>query len=136
MSKFISSYFRGASPEFLNLWRHASALLAGVQTITPVFFMGAIAGTEYLTYDAKKLYIAFYVVASYNSSTSFGIVNSYNEANAISAQATNNSAYWNATTAAVNSSSNKLELHNLYFSRLLFSGYTYLLFNGFKITVP
>ena len=48
-----------ASPEQQILISKILPLLVGVKTVTPLYYKGVIAGSEFVTYSAKKLYICF-----------------------------------------------------------------------------
>lgn len=59
--------WKNATPEQILLWKHASALIAW-NTLTPLHYTGLIAGSEFETYAATKLYIALELEFSHNDS--------------------------------------------------------------------
>jgi hypothetical protein len=133
--------WKNATPEQLNLWRYVSSLLVGVQTITPLYYHGVIAGSEFLTYDVKKLYLALELCFSYGSGVAFtasGLITFYNEANAISGYLQNDAPVWDTTAAAIKYTINAAKENNCYFSRItaVATTYAYIKFNGYKITIP
>jgi hypothetical protein len=117
-----------ATPEQKNFWKLASAKLA-YATITPMFYQGVIAGTEFLTYDAAKLYIAleleFGAAASAASQSSIGL---YDETNTLSFNPANDYTY------AVNIFiGNSFAGKNYYFSRFITVNIANMKFNGYKL---
>jgi hypothetical protein len=127
--------WKNATPEQINLWKKVTSLLVGVQTITPLYYQGVSAGSEFLTYDVKKLYLALDVSShQYTLNIATNILVLYNEANAISLQGTNLTPVWDTTAALMKSGNNDVLERNVYFSRLTCA--TYLRFNGYKITIP
>lgn len=130
--------WKGATPEQYNLWNKVLPLLVGVQTITPLCFTGWIAGSEFLTYDVKKLYIGLDVNFSINTAPTSGpaYINLYDPANAVNLWLLNQSGFWDATAAAVKYVPNNIPVKNIWFSRFTATLYNYINFNGYKITIP
>lgn len=109
---------------------------APMYTITPLFYQGAIAGSEFLTYNVNKSYLC----ASCYFNPQFGIVGTfspmifYDLANA-------GFDYFSAATNAYNSTTLvrelniiSLEYKNLYFSRLVAgASYVTIKFIGYRI---
>lgn len=106
-------------------------------TIIPVIYQGIIAGSEFLTYDANKLYIALEFVAS-GDSAGFGAANFgiflYDSANVFSLAYTKNSVYYNSTTTNALVQPFVIESKNMFFSKIATFGYTHLKFIGYKLT--
>ncbi len=70
----------------------------------------------------------------------YGIVNSgnltiYDMANAICGYRENLNTYWDVTAALAKFCTNTIETHNLYFSRIVLTTYTYIKFNGYRLDV-
>ncbi len=120
------------------LWFQVLPLLVGVQTVTPVFFQGVIAGSEFLTYSAKKLYICLSLLigTDFTLRATGAAIRLYNEANAVSMALSNQS--WSYTGAAAQVMHNHFSVENVYFSRIDQSAtyYPYLTFIGYKVTIP
>jgi hypothetical protein len=108
-----------------------------ILNVEPLFFQGTIAGTEFLTYGATKLYLCYSV--DLQNATAHGEVEGnvifYNEANAVSFNAKNQNAYWEVVGAKDEFSLNPIALKNLYFSRIAISIYDSIIFNGYRITL-
>jgi hypothetical protein len=126
-----------ARPETLILWNYLRTTFA-ITAITPLYFQGAIAGSEFLTYAANKLY--FCINGKFNGATAGAVgagatVTLYNEANAISMYLQNTSMSWNTSTTAQQFTLNLIDVNSLYFSRLANSQYTYMIFNGYRLTL-
>jgi hypothetical protein len=137
--------WKNASPELLNLWRNlpvafAASINAGTATITSIYYHGVAAATEYLTYDAKKLYVALELSGTDGgaaAATTIPYINLYNEGNAIIGAMKPGCALWNATGAAINYFVLYETIKNVYFGKITpSSAVTYIKFNGFKITIP
>jgi hypothetical protein len=122
--------WRNATPEQLNLWNIAKAKIA-YTTITPKFFMGAVAGSEFVTYDANHLYIALEIKFGIPPATGgAGIqTNVYDESNTLCMYFANDAILYNAADRFLG---NSMELKNFYFGRIV-SGYTYMMFNGYLL---
>lgn len=104
--------------------------------VEPIFFQAAIAGSEFLTYAATKLYLAIETVNSSNFASSTGSdVRIYNEANALVVYHTIPANYWDATAAALRTTGSNIFLKNYYFSRLVVTNYPSFTFNGYRITL-
>ena len=143
MQDLIQSYSQ-MTPESINLikWFYAnfdnrSAANRQIINVEPLYFQGASAGTEFLTYAATKLYIALLIEANGQAlgsiaGSSFSL---YNEANAINSIYSNINAYWNGTTNAVNYNHQFVTVKNSYFSRVALITLNYIKFNGFRITL-
>jgi hypothetical protein len=108
-----------------------------VGTYTPLVYQGAIAGSEFLTYDAKKLYICCSVGFMDNATPSGAKIQTsfYDAANAVVLVSFTAIAFYNTTAAAINYQGQLTELTNLYFSRVVASS-LYIKFIGYKITLP
>ena len=126
--------WRNATPEQINLWRYASSLIA-YTTITRLYFLGAIAGSEYLTYNAGKLYIALECGPVDNILPVDSYIAVYNQANVVSSWLSETRPYWDVTAAAVRYVNNPCIVKNIYFSRIDNVGYTQFLFNGYRLNV-
>jgi hypothetical protein len=127
----MKEFLQDSTPEQRIVWEKVQALI-GWHTITRLFYMGVSAGSEFLTYDANKLYIAFDISsAMYTLTTAANVIELYNEANALSYKASNISVGWDGV--AVKYSNNEVLIRNVYFSRL--TAGSYIRFNGYKLTV-
>ena len=109
--------WKNESPERKILWDYASALIA-YSTITPLYFQGLIAGSEFLTYNAGKLYIALQLNVGFG-----GIPNAtifyfrrYNMADVSMSDITNSCTYWDTTAAAPKHVGNLIQLTNTWFN--------------------
>jgi len=131
----IEDLLKSASPEFRLLWQQTRLLTGENASVQQLVYCGLIAGTEFLTYDANKYYLALQL--GFNASTtgvSQGYVSLYNRTNTLISYNGNNSAVWNTTSAAINFLVNDINLKNVGFSRLLASGYAGINFIGFKFS--
>ena len=128
--------WKNATPEQINFWNLCNGLLAGWNTITPLFYQGAIAGSEFLTYNVAKLYIALELDVS--TGTAIGVnechVNLHNMADAAIIRFKNNSIALTAADVA-NFAGNTLFLKNVYFSRIDVFTYDSMRFNGYRLNV-
>jgi hypothetical protein len=122
------------SVEQINLINFAQNLLAW-NTITPVYYKGIFAGSEFTVYAATKCYICLKLQASSRNIGGGGwaIVTSYNMANAIDCYFSNNVAYWDVVGAAPVYRPQFLRIENIWFSRLDVATYTDIVFNGYRL---
>jgi hypothetical protein len=127
--------WKNASPAARNAWRQFITLFGAAYVITPIYYQGIIAGSEYLTYSAKKLYFALVLNASAPivSNGNIGGLALYNEANAVSSYIQN----CNTSEPAIpDYCINNVNIENVYFGRIVASIVTYMIFNGYKVTWP
>lgn len=133
-----SSDWKNATVEQKILWNHAKTKIA-YTTITPIFYQGGVAGSEFVNFFASKLYIALEVVLSNDTAVGAGVpcgVYLYNELDALASYNFNLSTYWDPTVTAVQKNvSNQLEIKNTYFSRLFVNNYAYIKFIGYRLNV-
>jgi len=126
---------KGLNTEQQNLLDSIEALV-GINTITPVYYQGAIAGSEFVTYAGGKLYIALELKCSVVGTVNLGAggyVTLYDTANAVNFYLLNNNFYWDVTAAAKYYHTISLAEKNLYFSRVATAIYSHLIFNGYRI---
>lgn len=105
--------------------------------IVPLFYTGAIAGSEFLTYAATKLYFGLIMNITNGTATpnnNFGLVTVYDEADAIFYYGTNEVINFNVTAASDRSVNLTFKLENFYCSRLVVANYSHIMFNGYRIT--
>jgi len=102
----------------------------------PLLYEGAIAGSEFLTYNANKLYLCFDIIVGYSnvSSANRGYIIFYDEGNAINLYSSQNSIAYEAVAAAIWYNKNDANMKNLYFSRIVNTQYNYMKFIGYRIT--
>jgi len=124
-----------ATPEQINFWNQVKGIIAW-NTITPLFYQGTIAGSEFTAYDADKLYIALELSASSSTGfgTSAGTIALYDELNAVSFYGRNNDI--GLTAADVKTYTiNNVVLKNVYFGRIVVGSLTQMVFNGYRLDV-
>lgn len=105
----------------------------------PVFYQGAIAGHEVLTYNNKKIYVCKKVLITGNSATAGAsnvAIDLYDEANAAFMYLFDMNIVWNTTGAAINTQKKGVSYEDFYFSRLTAGSYTHFVFTGYKLTLP
>ena len=108
-----------------------------ILNVEPLFYQGVIAGTEFLTYAATKLYIPLSL--KFNGGVQFSdtacFANLYNESNAISFIISNQNNWWQTNLNVNRYNCNDAKEENLYFSRFDVSVLTYVIFDGYRITL-
>ena len=122
---------------FYTFFDNGSAAKKRITNVQPLYYAGAIAGTEFLTYADTKMYICYNFFCSNitNHGEVEGNVSFYNEANTLSVGIKNQNAYWEADGRKDEFCMNPIELKDFYFSRFTVSIYTYMVFNGYRITL-
>lgn len=125
-----------ATPQQRNLYRYASGLIA-FNSVTPVFYSGLIAGSEFLVYNAGKVYICLDVMFATNASTNPAayIINTYDMANAVNGALMNNRVYWDTVTPAPKFGGINMNVKNFWFSRIVANNFNYIIFNGYRLNV-
>jgi hypothetical protein len=128
--------WKNATPEQKNLWKIASAKIA-YTTITPLYFFGFQVGSEFLTYNAGKLYIALSLAFDDDAglATSGGMATLYDEANSPRNDVFNVIPIYVPAALAIQYINNYVECHNVWFSRLQITNYDYMQFNGYRLNV-
>jgi hypothetical protein len=131
----LEEIITSANSEQKILWNEILLRFGEKIAVRPIYYEGAITGSEFATYIANKTYLSLYSVVTtqgYGSSSPW-YVELYNHLNASKAIYSNNVCYWDATAAAARFVGNTLELKNVYFHRLDKINYTTLIFKGFRI---
>jgi hypothetical protein len=130
----IEDIIKSATPEQRILWQQV-LLIAGEQApVRQLFYQGAAAGSEFLTYSPNKLYLALDLSGNLIAAqASFGSFLVHDETNTGVMYYGSIYPVWNTTGAAVWSASTSQENRNFYFSRLIVTGYTFIKFIGYKI---
>lgn len=121
----------------VNAYRYLRSLVGVGPTYENLYYCGGSAGSEFLTYNAKKLYLAYSLeVWGFANNTSRPGLTIYNPANAALGQMGNANEAWDVTAAALNFQMNNILTKNIIFSRIALSNCTALCFNGIKVTWP
>lgn len=123
---------------FYNQFDNRSAANRQIVNVEPLYYQGAVAGTEFLTYAATKLYICYNIqgCGGGNVPTSSVFV-LYNENDAISLNLTNANIFFDAAAAVERYYNNMIIYNNFYFSRFVLGGVgiSHILFNGYRVTL-
>jgi hypothetical protein len=105
-------------------------------TITPLFYQGVIAGSEFLTYNVNKVYLCesvnFMGGTSYINTSTY--INLYDLTNALFVNHSSQSTYWDTVANVFRTVSESNYLYNLYFSRFLSANHGSIIFHGYRIT--
>lgn len=124
------------SADQVELWNHAQALIAW-NTLTPLYYQGVIAGSEFLTYDVNKLYICLDFKAARPPAllADLASITVYKIGNIVSHTFEWNQPAWDVTAAGMRYINNDIVRHNFYFVRIVAAQYETMMFNGYKLTV-
>jgi hypothetical protein len=127
---------KSATPEQRILWNYVGLLCGERFTLSQVFYQGAIGGSEFNTYRARRLYLALSVNFDPigNPQVNPNFIEFHGVGDAIEMYPSFDTVVWNATTAAVNFKCCELYLSNYLFSRVVIQGYTSMRFIGYRIT--
>lgn len=128
--------WENANAEQRNLWHIAQTLIV-YTTITPVYYQGPAAGSEFVTYNAGKVYIclAFNYQWQGPASPLCEAINFHNMADVSTMQHLCAVPFWDVTAAVVKYTATMFLMNNFWFSRI---SYTYggtLIFNGYRLNV-
>lgn len=127
--------FKNASPESEILLSHFYATF-DIDTIVPLFYQGVIAGSEFLTYAADKLYLCLSCEFSHNLAEGANPfrVTFYNEGDAAFFYYNQDFLTHDGMTPTTYYGWN-YNMQNLYFSRITVGVYTHVKFIGYRITL-
>lgn len=134
----VDDILKAATPEQKLLWNYIFLRWGERLPVSQLFYSGVIAGTEFLTYSANKLYVYYDLEFTGLGTERTASENSimYNEVNAAKKQFTQINPFWDATAASAKMYISPVIFKNDYFSRLLMgSAYLYIRFNGYRISI-
>jgi hypothetical protein len=122
--------------QFYTTFNSGAAVNRSIANVEPLYYDGAIAGTEFLTYAATKMYFAlevkYGILAANIDNAATAYVTVYDESNTISMSLTNLWGYFNVAPKYV---INSIFTQNDDFSRVAVTGYTYISFIGYRFTL-
>ncbi len=127
---------KNATAEQRVIWNALFLLCGDKMSIAQLYFCGLSAGTEFLTYRARRIYFALELEygRDNNASTLGDRIELYNENNVLNMAVYPCSVYWNTVATAAVTYGTHAKLQNIYFSRTVpASNYDYLKFLGFRI---
>ncbi len=128
---------KAANPEQRILWNYLLLLCGERLSISQLYYQGAIAGSEFVTFRARRLYFAYNFEAGRDSpyaDSNGAMVSFYDQNNALSFNIMGAYPSWNAALALMWYSTYNTANKNLYFSRILNNGvFLYMKFNGYRI---
>lgn len=116
---------------FYNQFDNRSAANRNIVNVEPLYFQGAIGGTEFLVYAATKLYIC------YDFKNNDSLINAitpfinFRDENNVNFSSVRNIIY-DAATAYL---ANKWEMKNFYFSCAVVQLSSFITFCGYRITL-
>lgn len=122
---------------FYSTFDNRSAANRRITNVEPLFYIGAIAGSEYLTYAVTKLYLCFHInIDSSNAATiNHPVITFHSELNVGFQYTSNGYPAWDNTAGNMKYHPADISVTNLYFSRLVTSVYTNIKFIGYRITL-
>jgi len=132
-----SKDWRNATPEQLNFWNCVKGKIAW-NTITPLYYQDAIAGSEFLTYNADKLYVALEVEFSaphLAPSSNVPLVAFRNEADVALFSVTSADWEFKPSDDTATYYLKLISFHNIYFSRIEVAQFSSMRFNGYRLNV-
>jgi len=99
-------------------------------------YQGASGGSEFLVYNANKLYVCFSAFFSSGAAPNnvVGIVGIYDELNAVNMEMQTSDIVYDPGAANILFGKQNTHIKNIYFSRLVIAQYTYMVFDGYRIT--
>jgi hypothetical protein len=104
-------------------------------TITPLFYQGVIAGSEFLTYNVNKAYLCVSMTPGHfgNPLNANGFITLYDLANAVFHTVQNQYINFDSTAGQTLRAPAPYEITNCYFSRLTNGTYSTITFFGYRI---
>lgn len=124
---------KNASAEQRILWNRIFLLCGDKLSISQLHFQGPIP-TDFTTYRARRIFLAYQLTAGGGSvSVNYPFLTLYDENNVANFILSGCDAYWNTTTTAAVFCTKTCVVKNVYFSRLVNSNFTSVVFVGFRI---
>jgi hypothetical protein len=121
---------------FYAKFNNNSGLHKLILNVEPIFLNGSIATSELLLYSVNKMYLCFSlqvsIIAANLEVAAPAIVNLHDETDTIINSLHNNAGFFNATEKIF---ANTIEHYNDIFSHIDTTGYTYLRFAGYRVTL-
>jgi len=109
--------------------------LGPIVSIIPLYFSGPIAGSEFETYQADKMYLC--INSEFSGTINLDVggyeIEFYNPVNVLTYMTNNNSCQFDAAGAPVTFLNGVAKVDNIAFSRLVTYLYTYIKFIGYRI---
>jgi hypothetical protein len=127
---------RDLSPALKNAWRYFQTLVGANPVYTDLYFQAEVAASEFLTYNAKKLYFAYEFKGYAHNPLNSGYIEFYNAANVVNYVIMNAPPFYDTSVPAVRFYLGNCEVQNIFFSRLVCGTYSTIVFNGIKVTWP
>jgi hypothetical protein len=125
---FINAFFA----KFNNGGAHQTIL-----NVEPLYYIGSSIGSEFLNYNATKLYLAlnYQLSANITLSVTGQKIDFYNELNNLEMSLANNVILYDTVNSLIQCANNNVEQNNFYFSRFAMQNIDYFIFNGYRITL-
>lgn len=127
---------KNATAEQRIIWNQLFLMCGDRMSIAQLSYQGASAGSEFVTYRARRLFFALQVSFGHTNGagqTNQPVITLHNAADAAFFYLPLSTGFWNGTTAALNYLPTYFESHNLWFSRLVLSVYGAMSFIGYRI---
>ena len=108
-----------------------------IVNVEPLFFDNLIAGSEFETYAATKMYIALslYINDSFGATTTTAQIFFYDFTNTVNMSSFNAAPVWDTTAALMKYIQLLTSYNNIYFARFTVTLYRYMRFIGYRITL-
>lgn len=104
--------------------------------VEPLYYQGAIAGTEFLTYAITKIYACLNLsLLSYGNGGGNWQYEIYDTNNAAFGVLTNVTYYWHIGDGTAHPVGINASFNNFYFARIVPTNYLYFSFTGYRITL-
>ncbi len=122
--------------QFFSMFDLGEGANFNIDGFTPLLYEGPTGGSEFLVYDANKLYLCFSIFVGYSgaATANVGLFLTYNELNVINLYLGNNSIAYESVAAVIFYAKNPINIENLFFSRIGVGQYNYMKFIGYRVT--
>lgn len=122
-----------ATPEFVYKWNMIRLTYRPI-TYVPIFYAGAIAGSEFSVFSANKLYFALNLTLDYvGDLAGSGATQLMDITNNPYKWCGNILPWWNG--AAIRYFHSEYNISGAHFSRIAFGNYTNVIFSGYRLTI-
>lgn len=131
----IEDILKAATPEQKILWNFMFLQFGERLAASQLYYCGAIAGSEFVTFVARKLYLYYQIEVNGLAGSATPGISLFNEINVQVHAIAAFSSYWDVAAAAPRASGMSLPSYNGYFSRIaILGGSTQFKIIGYRIT--
>ncbi len=127
---------KSASPEQKIMWNNLFLRYGERLSLSPLYYIGIHAGSEFITYKVGTMYVAYSLVPSGTGAAGVTptLVTLYDESNNVSNYINGQNALFDQTANVNEYAARYTNAENIVFSRAVVQNYTAIKFIGYRLT--